>query len=69
MSEVAVLNAMHALCGELFAAHQRLDPDVIRHFYADQQDGIYFWERALSCDHAAIVRTIGAISSTSPSFG
>src|SRR4051812_25406517 len=54
MSESSVEEAMRALCDDLFAAHQQLDPDAIRRFYAEQRDGIYFWERALSYDHAAI---------------
>jgi ketosteroid isomerase-like protein len=62
MSESSVEDAMTALCGDLFAAHQRLDPDAIQRFYAEQQDGIYFWERALSYDHAGIADTIAAIS-------
>src|SRR6186997_1762820 len=64
MSASIVADEMQALCDELFAAHQRLDPDTIERFYADQPDGIYFWERALVYDHAEIVKTIGAISSS-----
>jgi len=64
MSESNVAGAMQTLCSELFAAHQRLDPAAIQRFYADHQDGMYFWERALVYDHDDIVTTIGAISSS-----
>ena len=64
MSASIVADEMQALCDALFAAHQRLDPDAIRRFYADQPDGIYFWERALVYDHAEIAKTIDAISSS-----
>ena len=49
-SDDAVRDAMQALCGELFAAHQRLDPEAIKRLYARLPDGIYFWERALAYD-------------------
>lgn len=64
MNDSGVAESMQALCEELLAAHQRLDPDAIKRFYAEQPDGIYFWERALVYDHAEIVATIGAISTS-----
>ena len=50
----AVRDAMQALCGELFAAHQRLDPEAIKRLYARLPDGIYFWERALAYDFSQV---------------
>lgn len=64
MSDVPVADAMSALCNELLAAHQRLDPAAIKRLYAVRPDGIYFWERALAYDYAKVASTIDAISSS-----
>ena len=64
MSDSAIADAMRSLCAELFAAHQRLDPEAIKRLYADQADGIYFWERALSYDIVQVARTVDALATS-----
>jgi len=64
MSDSAIEDAMRSLCAELFAAHQRLDPEAIKRLYADQADGIYFWERALSYDIVEVAKTVDALATS-----
>ena len=63
-SDDAVRDAMQALCGELFAAHQRLDPEAIKRLYARLPDGIYFWERALAYDFSQVAKTVDALATS-----
>lgn len=64
MSDPAVADAMRALCEQLFAAHRSLDPEAIMQLYAEQPNGLYFWERALAYDYGQIAQTVGAIASS-----
>jgi ketosteroid isomerase-like protein len=63
-SDGSIALAMRALCDELFDAHQRLDPEAIKRFYAEQPDGVYFWERDLVYDLARVAKTIDAIATS-----
>ena len=63
-SDDAVRDAMQALCDELFAAHQRLDPEAIKRLYAQLPDGIHFWERALAYDFAQVAVTVDALATS-----
>src|SRR5262245_36060239 len=59
-----IQGAMRALCDDLFAAHQRLDPEAINRLYAHQPDGIYFWERALVYDLPQVKKTVDALATS-----
>ena len=63
-SDDAVRDAMRVLCGELLAAHQRLDPEAIKRLYARLPDGIYFWERALAYDFSQVAKTVDALATS-----
>jgi len=63
-SDQGIEDAMRALCGELFDAHQRLDPEAIKQLYAAQPNGIYFWERDLAYDFTRVAKTIDAIATS-----
>lgn len=63
-SDPAVQDAMRALCDELLAAYERLDPEAIKQLYAKLPEGIHFWERAMAYDYPQVAKTIDALATS-----